>query len=203
MHTEALEVEALDLYHAAKLDPVGPSSVGVLVRRLLGTPIKAAPMRTGREGALVRVGTKWRIYVRSGLAIARAKWVACHELAHWALDRHGTGTERECDALGAAIVAPAPRYVAIRGRVASVVGVAAALGSTQSLAALREGEVLHVPVALVEPHRIVARGGFGSMFDETAARNLASIEGRGIVQVRIDDEPDRFALMLRENRRRS
>lgn len=197
MNWPEIERAALALLREAKLDPAKPVNVDLLVHRLLKTRLRVAPMRRGREGALVRVREEWRIYLDDALPRPRARWVAAHEVAHWALRRlgHGTATERDCDALGAALVAPAPLYTAIRNRTEDVRAVATKIRTTQSLAALREGELLGRPVALVGSRRIVFRGAAWVWPEEDELRRVARCGSAQIVRVRIDDEPDRIVLM--------
>lgn len=187
---------ALELLREAKANPARPVNVNRLVLQLIGTRLRSAPMRTGREGALVRVRDEWRVYLSDTLPLPRARWVAAHEVAHWAFRRCGREvSERACDALGAALVAPVPLYDAVRKRTHDVRTVADAMGTTMSVAALREGEVTGRPVALVASSKIVLRGRTWGWPDEREIRRVARVGAAHIVRVRIDDEPDRIALM--------
>lgn len=197
-----IEGDAIAVYKEAGLEPDEPASMAGLARLLLRTPVKAVSMRGRAE--LTLVGDEWRIYVRRGTPAARLRFEIAHELAHWWFRRVGYPTEdREtcCDALGAAIVAPRPLYLAVRKRTIQVPEVAGAIGATQSLVALREGEVLGTPVALVEDRRVLVRGEEWGWPPEQEIRRIARVGGRpGLARIRITDEGRRVALVADPNR---
>ncbi len=121
-----------------------------------------------------------------------------HELAHWYYRRtgySGNDLELRCDALSAALLAPMPFFRSIRRRIVDVPDVAQALGTTQSLAALREGEVLGTPTALVQPARIRIRGDEWGWPSEDELRRYAKAGHAALRKVRISDEPKRVVIV--------
>ena len=139
-----IEGDALALYRLARLEPDQPVAISRLVRALLDTPIQVASFTRGKAH-LAWHTDQWWIYVRAGIAAPRLRFGIGHELAHWWYRRcgySGEDIELRCDALGAALVAPMPLFSAVRKRTSRIVQIAHAIGSTQSLALLREGEVL-------------------------------------------------------------
>lgn len=193
-----IEGDALAMYRLAKLEPDEPVAIGRLVRRLLGTDIQEASFCRGKAH-LTRIGPDWWIYVHAGIPLARLRFDVGHELAHWWYRRcsyFAEDLELLCDALGAAIVAPMPLFRAVRKRTSRVVQVAHAIGSTQSLALLREGEVLGTPVALVEDRRVIIRGEEWGWPTEPELRRLAASRspGPGVRKVLIRDETRRIGL---------
>lgn len=191
MVREEIEAASIEIYRFAHFDPSCPPGIGTLAERLLKTRIRIAPLRSRAE--LARVNNEHRIYIREGTTVERMCFEIGHELAHWWFDLTGykpIDLERACCELGAALVAPAPFFSAVRKRIEDVPSVAAALRATQSLAALREGEVLHRPVLLVQPHRVLRRG-----HPWPWPRNLRK-PIPGVTKVKITDEAKRVALLV-------
>ena len=60
---------------------------------------------------------------------------------------------------------------------------------------LREGEVLGTPVALVQPHRILARGEPWAWPEEPELRRIGKTGHPALRRVNIKDEPARVALI--------
>lgn len=151
------EGDAAHLIAAAKLDPDGTVNVRRLVAHHLGTPPRLVRMRG--EAELVLVEGRPLIYVRSGTTPSRARWLACHELAHWWLvktrQEDAWQAELQANVLGAMLVAPGraiTRAVRLVGR--DPIRIATILETTQSLALLRLGDTGHAPAALVELARV-------------------------------------------------
>lgn len=194
----AIEVEAARLYRVAGLDYWRGAAVGELVRGLLGgDALRTAPASAlPADGVIARVHGRWFIYVREGLRDAR--FVALHELAHWAL---GAGaTETECDRLAAALLAPRPAFDrAIRelGPRRSYTGLARWFGSTETAAALRYGEVTGEPLVVVAPASVRVRGAAYSWPSEPELRGLVK-ERRlpGLSKATLRDDPLRVALRV-------
>ncbi len=143
----------------AGVDPSQCTPTPEIARRILGpSAVQIVPRSALRSlGALTRTGDRWRVVLRRGLPPELIGHVVGHELAHWAGRRHGVQLDEEdCDWIGAALVVP-KRFVrsVIIDRVADV---AKEASTTQSLVALRVGEALEVPLALVAPLRIRVRG---------------------------------------------
>lgn len=193
-----MEREAERLYGEVglSLDEVG--SPAILARRLLGPAalrIAHASSFSG-DAALVRVGSEWRIYLRSRLPVHRERFVIAHELAHWALGAEAT--EDECDALAAALVAPRRaflRLLVVHGE--KYADLARETGSTESYAALRSGEVMGEPVALITPSRIRVRGPDWGWPPEPELRRVAGTGGPGLRRVELRDAPR--SVVLRAN----
>lgn len=193
-----IEGDAIALYRLAGLEPDEPVAISRLVRALLGTPIQVASFVRG-QAHLSWYLDQWWIYVHAGIALPRLRFDIGHELAHWWYRRccySGEDIELRCDALGAAIVAPMPLYSAIRKRTSRIVQIAHAIGVTQSLALLREGEVLGTPVALVQDRRVLVRGEEWGWPAELELRRLASVRSAvpGLRKVVIRDEARRVGL---------
>lgn len=109
MEQADLEGIAGALYCAAGLEPDAPSAPLAIASRLLGPTgvCRVNGLRT--PAALARVGSDWRIFVRSGLTPRAVSWLVAHELAEWALRREGyLGEDIEdlADRLGACVRAP-------------------------------------------------------------------------------------------------
>lgn len=197
MNSADIEGDAIAIYGMAKQDPEEPPGLTRLVRALLGTRVEVAHLVGSRRAQLVRVKDEWRIYVRKGTPAPRMAFDCGHELAHWWMRRcgyHGDNIEQLCDALGAALVAPRPFFVAVRRRIDDVTEVAEAIGATQSLAVLREGETLGTPVALVG-ESVRVRGDEWGWPSEAEIRRVARTGHAALRKVKITDEPKRVALI--------
>lgn len=176
------EGDAAHLIQAAKLDPDGTVNVRRLVAHHLGTPPRLVRMRG--EAELVLVEGRPRIYVRSGTTPSRARWLACHELAHWWLmktrQEEAWHAETQADVLGAMLVAPG-RAITRAVRLVGRDPIRIATG--------------HAPAALVEHHRALLRGEEFRWPDETTLRRALRQEIEGLRRVRITDEPRRVGLI--------
>lgn len=101
------------------------------------------------------------VYIRSSLNkdYPRKQHVVAHELGHDLLTMMGVEHHEEswCDYLGAAMIL---RRDAVRvpSTLADLSVMAASVRTTETLAALRVGEVYGEPVAIVTPGRVYARG---------------------------------------------
>lgn len=159
MELADIEGEALALYQSAGLDPSEPARPSALAQAILGpaaiVTVHAASMRG--HAALVRVRDQWRIYVRRSLPVEHGRFGVAHELAEWHLRRTGytePDVEDVADQLAAALIAPRPAWRRVGGDWARA---AATLRTTESLVALRHGEVTGEPLALVA-RRLRVRG---------------------------------------------
>lgn len=199
----SVEGDADLLFRMAGADPCDGLSIRELVTRLLGAPPRLAHIRT--EGTIARINGADRIFVRERTPVARARWIAGHELAHWYFRRIGydcADLEARCDALGACLVAPRPLVVQVSRELGrEPLALARALKTTPTLAALRLGETLGMPVAVVKARETIVRGEpYGWPQTHEAMREL---EGRrrlapGLRRVRMNDEPRRFALLVED-----
>jgi len=198
---QEFEGDGVYLIERANLDPDGPVNTRTLCFRLTGHPPLRAPRHRMRsEAELVMVHGKPRIYVREGTLPARARWLACHELAHWWLresrQEDPLRLEMQCDVLGAILCAPGravSRAVREAGR--DPIRIAELLKTTQSLALLRLGETGHVPSALVEVRRSLLRGEAYRWPTKAQLRRALRQEIDGLKRVRITDERKRVGLL--------
>lgn len=168
-----------------------------LARRILGSDgVIVGASELSSEGYLLPVGGQWRIVVRRGLTRRRLAHVVGHELGHWICRCEGVpDDEPVCDAIGAAIVAPARAYVAaLSRRPPRLRGLAWLFSTSESLVALRYAEVTGEPLALVTPERVRVRGAY-DWPPESKLRALAqSGGGEGLRATRLLDDPRRVVL---------
>lgn len=194
-----IEGEALSIYKLAKQDPDRPVSPSRLVRKLLETSVQRLALVGDRESDLACVAGQHVIGVSRRASPARARWLVCHELAHWWFDRlgyRGEDLEARCDALGAALIAPRPAWRTARRLVGDdVKRLAEMLATTQSLVLLRCGECDGTPAALVGQRRVIVRGIDFAWPDEDVIRRVARSGYPGVRKVRISDEYKRTGLM--------
>lgn len=195
---EGFESEAERLYLRAGIEPASGASPSSLVRALLGS--RSIRFLTEEwlpgGGTLARVGTQWRIYLRRDLPLEQIRFVALHELAHWAL---GAGAaESDCDALAACLLAPrAAVERALRETGASYTRLSRWFGCTETFAALRYGEVTDEPLVVVAPASVRVRGREWSWPTDQELRALAKAPALpGVRRARLRDDPARVALRL-------
>lgn len=198
-----IEGEARRLLSVAGESSGEPADVCAVVVALLGAgAISVAPRHAFRlDGALVRVGDAWRIYVRRGLDPVRARFVVAHELAHWALRDSGLAAEEvepSCDALAAAILAPCAYVRRAATGIDCLASIADEAAISDTCAALRIGEALGVPLAVVGPMSVRARGPSSWAWPhESELRRLARRGGPGVRRVELR-EHRRVALAVGE-----
>jgi len=104
-----IEARAESLYLDASLDPGCPVSTFDLATRLLGPSSVRCVDRWALYafGAVIHVGTAWRIVLRRDLPDYSARHIVGHELAHWYFRTAGIiGDEEDADWLGAALMLP-------------------------------------------------------------------------------------------------
>jgi hypothetical protein len=192
------EQSAQDLYRQSGLCPSKPASPGALCRALLGRGPRYMP-RLKVEACLAWVVDGFQVWVRTGTAPARARWLVCHELAEWCLrDLSLPNLEKEqlCDALGAALIAPRPAFLkGLRRSNDDPVSLAPKLHTTTSLALLRHGEVTGRPVALIRHNRAVVRGDRFAWPCPLTIDGAARLRSGRCRRIEIDDEPGRVALV--------
>lgn len=197
---EALTVIAMEadaIIREAGAEPADGLSVWQLCGELLGTVPEFVSMRT--EAEVVPVNGRFRVFVRRGTRPARARWLVGHELAEWwyiVNGYRGPDIEARCDALGAALVAPAPFVNSLRAELGDNARLLAKrLKTTQSVALLRLGECADQAVALVRRNRsTIIRGPFVEWPIRPSWEPANARRAPGIVRVRITDEPNRFGL---------
>lgn len=184
------------LYRAASLDPSEPASPLLLARRLLGEgAVRTVDVQTlPGHAALVRVGANWRIYLKRGAPPDRARFAVLHEIGHWLL---GTGaSEDDCNRMAAALAAPRRAFfdaMSAHGRRFS--RLARSFRTTESLVALRYGELTGAPLALVTPRKVRTRGDGFAWPSEPELRALASLPRvPGLRKARLRDDPMRVVV---------
>lgn len=171
-----------------------------LARALLGPDaIVRGPRPLHAPAALVRVGDAWRIILSRSLLPLYALFAVGHELGHWLLARHGydgDDEERAADYLGAALLAPRRAFLAARRALGDdLPALADALSMTETGAALRLGEVLGVPLAVVAPARVRVRGPKEWVWpDEGTLRRWARRPAPGVRKTKLRDDPRRVML---------
>jgi len=143
------------------------------------------------DAVLARVGSVWRVYLRPRLPPERARFALAHELAEWWLRRTGYAGERVEDVanhLGAALVAPRSRVVRLVRARPTFAELASELEATESLAALRVGEVTGEPLALVSPALVRVRGEPWAWPPEDELRRARRGDvPRGLVKVSLEE----------------
>lgn len=169
------------------------------VARKLGVRVIRVP-RMRLLGCLSTVDGKLAIGVRAGLDDAREEHVIGHELGHWILRREGANavgeeTERACDFIGASVMMRRQVFASrARGRERDFRQLAFDFAATQTMAALRVGEVLRVPIVVVAPHAVRARGEVHGL-DANRAREIARSGAPGLARIRLTDDRRRVALV--------
>lgn len=160
--------------------------------------------RLSTRAALARVGDQWRVYLRAGLDPLDARWCVAHELAEYVLarlDYRGEDVERVADRLAAAMLVPARLVRALAWRRLDAVPLLAErAGVTCTSAALRMGEAAQVPLVVVAPTHVHARGPESWAWpSEAELRKLARRGAPGVARAKLDDDPRRVALVVDED----
>lgn len=191
-----IEMEARSIYRRGRLDEETGAPPAAIIRSVLGSSaVHFVPENALRQGgALARVGADWRIYLRKGLPAREVGFVALHELAHFVLGE--AGTESECNALAAALLAPGPAFARVADRAGKGVFTRLArwFNCSESLAVLRMGE-LGTPTALLTPESVRLRGATFSWPARAEIRRLANGKALpGLRKAHLRDDPLRIAL---------
>ncbi len=187
-----------ELYSLAKLEPdevLFPSS---LAEHLFGEGcIQRVPGMIG-NASLGRAGARRYIGVRSSFTGARFEHLVGHELGHFVLnlrEYRGDDTESACDFVGAAIMTRRRPFArSARGRERDFAQLAADWETTETMVALRVGEVLGLPIAVITPELVRARGPI-DWPEEGILRELARTGGPGLARVQLTDDRRRVALV--------
>jgi len=165
-----------------------PVRLARLVIAHLGSRATEYLLGLRHDAELTHIHDEWRIRVRHCLPLERRIFAIAHELAEWWL------RVRECYAaddvedvanyIAAAIVAPArafQRAVVALGH--DLPALSDAFRVTETCAALRLGEVLHVPLAVITPRCVRVRGPEAWVWpDEETLRQWA--QGRWVPRLR-------------------
>lgn len=140
------------------------------------------------------------IQVRSGMSRRRRRFVVAHELGEWVeyrLRYQGEDAERIADAIAAALVVPRrAMQAAVQALGRHLPDLSDALCASQSVVALRLGEVTGSPLALVTPRNVHVRGDEWSWPGEREIRALARGElPRELERVEVTDAAWRAVLV--------
>lgn len=132
-----------------------------------------------------------------------AAFAVGHELGHWLLTRHGycgNDDEAAADYLGAALLAPRRAFLRARRALGhDLPALANAFSMTETGVALRLGEALHVPLAVVSPAHVRVRGPEAWVWpNEATVRRWARVAEPGLRKVRLTDDPRRVVLDVDE-----
>lgn len=192
------DANALQIYAQAGCDPEDPPGP-VLLAAAIGLRIV---WRAGIRGARLRRETL-EILVSSRLSPVALAWAVAHEIAEWHLGRIGyddADREQASDALAAALILPIPAYrratAAFGGTVVALPDISHAFRTSQSIAALRMGEVTGRPLALVTPSRVHLRGDEWGWPPEDGIRLLAQhVDTTAVERWRLSDAPRRVLLV--------
>lgn len=190
-----IEGEAEAIYRAAGFDSDEQAPSVALARRLLGPEAirNSFADRLPGNGALVRVGNDWRIYIRAGAEVRVKRFVLLHELAHWALGARAT--EEDCDALAAALLVPRRAFIRhLRSTGVALPRLARVFSTTESCVALRLGEATDQPLVLVAPRSVRVRGREWSWPNEESLRALARGHAPGLKKTRLREDSRRVVL---------
>lgn len=191
---------AFDFYERVNCDPAEPESPFKLARLFLG----AGCIERGRFSApavtFVANGRR-RIAIRRGISIEYAAFYVGHELGHAMLEEasyRDDDVEQQCDLFAAALMAPRPAMLRLHREFGyNLEAIAGEVGSTETWAALRLGEVLHVPLAAIAPQRIRVRGPEEWVWpDEMTLRAWARRTPPGLAKTRLTDDPRRVVLVV-------
>lgn len=165
MDVHEIERLVVELYERHNFDPAEPVSPWKLARAELGAKAIERPIRLVGGSHAYQVNEKWRIAVSRMLTVEYAAHAVGHELGHAVFAMQGirfetdADEERAADLFGGALLAPAPAVRAFyRARGMKLRAMAIEAVSTTTWAALRMGEALGIPCAVVTPERIRTRG---------------------------------------------
>jgi hypothetical protein len=197
-HREAEQL-AFEFYERNGYDPAEPVDPFTLTSAFLGpgTIIRTTGLVSGPAATFV-VNGKRKIALRHGLRIEDAAFYCAHELGHIVFDElgyHEDDLEAQCDLFAAALLAPRPAVVQLhRAFGFDLPSIADHIGSTETWAALRIGEVLRLPLAVVAT-KVRVRGPEEWVWpDEPTLRQWARRPPPGIAKVRLTDDPRRAVI---------
>jgi hypothetical protein len=193
---EELEGTAEATYRRAGLDPGEAADLVELAERLLGAGAVRAVHGGALPGAaaLARVGSSWCVFVRARLPEQRVLFAVGHELGHHVLG--ADAPEWACDAFAGALLAPRQAYL----RAAREIGpnwsaLAERFHCSESWSALRWGEVIGTPTALIAPLSVRVRGEpYAWPERPSELRALALAPRPGLARARLRDDPHRIIM---------
>lgn len=198
-----LEALAEAVYRLAEWGNDDRATPHQLALRLFGPGSVRSVANLTEHAFIGRLGDRVLIAVRKSLSKPYAQHAIGHELGHYIVDREGVTFETSdqletaCDYIGAAIQM---RRGPFRARVRSVGldprQLAIDFGTTETGAALRVGETEHVPLAVVSPATVRARGPW-VWPDESVVRKWAHDPAPGLRKVTLG-ERGRVALVAND-----
>lgn len=204
MPIDAAEIEGIagQLLHAAGYDATDTPSAKRLAERLLGAGciVRTPPGFMRAPAAHGIVAGRPVIHLRGRLDAEAERFLILHEVAEWNFRREGyrgEDIEDACDAIAAALVAPRRAFASVLRDVGpNYSALADAFVATESLCALRVGEVTGEPLALVTPARVRVRGQFEFNWGtEADVRALARSRRPGLRKTKLRDDPRRVVLV--------
>ncbi len=201
MDVATCEGLAIDLYKRTGFDPGEPTSPIRIARTWLGADAIQRGHVIGSPATVGRFAGRWRILVRPTVPIRYLAFFVGHELGHVLLsEAHYDEPDEEeaANRIGGALMAPLHAMRRLyRAHGLDLAGLADAVGSTQTWAALRIGEAIGTPLAAVSPATVRVRGPESFVWPEAGEiRRLASGRARpGLAKVRITDDRGRMALV--------
>lgn len=162
MDVDDIERLVVEAYERHGFDPSDPESPWTIARAE-GCQIER-PIRVIGGSHVYRVGHEWRIAVSKMMTVEYAAHAVGHELGHATFARLGIrmprdDEERAADLFGGALLAPRPAVRAFyRSRGLKLRALATLAVSTPTWAALRMGEALGLPCAVLTPEKVRVRG---------------------------------------------
>lgn len=140
---EELEALASDLHK----DPSNPDTPIRIARRLLGSAnVREVDLPLPGDGALARIRDTWQIWIRRDLPPERQGFAVAHEVAEYVLRGSALESERNANRLAASILAPREHFLSAAWFGPSFAELARSIVATETLIALRWGEVTEQPV---------------------------------------------------------
>lgn len=187
---DTIEAEAEGILRGAGFDPEDPPTIEELAHAV----VERVVPHHGISSAARWVGSTRELWINPRLSPRRRAFSIAHELAERHLSRlgyEGEDVEARANAIGAALLVPAPALrFALRQIGRRLPELSDVFDVSQSIVALRLGEVTGSPLALVMDHRVAVRG--EPFAWPSAARLVAIAGGReavpdGIVVEKISD----------------
>ena len=196
-----LERLAESIYERAGYDEEDVATPLEIAQKLFGPTGVRLVAGQVPPGTLGTLNGQRLIGVRKSLPDQARLFAIGHELGHWVLERERCGkdavTERACDYIGAALMVPrGPFRSAVRVHNDNWTELALDFDTTETMVALRYGEVIGSPVAVIAPATLRVRGAEYAWPDTPEKfRRLAKLPSmRGMKRARLKDDPRRVVL---------
>lgn len=187
MESYEIEGAALEFYRRAGVDPERPIGVLRLLMQCPDIDVEFCPRLHRPAKLIVAPDGRMKIQLRSTDSVIALSWRASHETGEAILARARCTSpfvEQYADNLAGAIVAPMPALRALRARAGSRFDlIAGALRTSQTIAALRYGEVFDEPLAVVLPGRVKRRGPVDGLPSDSELRRIVRAGGCGEARV--------------------